>query len=408
MEGAILRPCKTYFKMLSNYKAHKTKNNRLTFCNEGGARAAKTFDAFFLILDFIRVSPRALKCRAYRNTLLLCKQHTFADFAEVLKLRGGIDGAQIFAPNLSPRVTFPNGSEILFLGLDSATSCEGGKSDIVFINEVLSGVTEDQYKNTTMRCEMLVILDWNPKFTQHWVFGLEGRPDVFFTHSTYKDNPHLNPATRSTIESYEPTPSNIAKGTADEWRWKVYGQGVRAAQEGAIFRNITWIDEFPADRFEYVTYGLDFGYTNDPTALVRIGFEAPNNLYLEECLYTPIADASTLCDVVHPIIGDDMCWADSADKYVKTGESMILALQSRGASVAPVVKSRDSLEGGIAILKSCNLYIVKSRNFENEANNYTWARVNGITINKPNDEFNHLWDAVRYAVISQFKFEIDY
>lgn len=122
---------------------------------------------------------------------------------------------------------------------------------------------------------------------------MEGAPETIFTHTTYKDNPFCPAGVRRTIEGYEPTPENIAAGTADEWRWKVYGLGVRAAQEGLIFPDIDWIDEFPED-IERVVLGLDFGFTADPTACVRVGFRNPNHLYLQE-LYISLSPTLRNC-----------------------------------------------------------------------------------------------------------------
>ena len=171
-------------------------------------------------------------------------------------------------------------SVIRFRGLDKMDVKEGHDCDIVYFNEMLDGVSRAQFDNITMRCTRMVIGDWNPKYTEHWAFHMEGAQDTIFTHTTYKDNPFCPAGVRRTIEGYEPTPENIAAGTADEWRWKVYGLGVRAAQEGLIFPDIDWIDEFPED-IERVVLGLDFGFTADPTACVRVGCRAPNHLYLQ-------------------------------------------------------------------------------------------------------------------------------
>ena len=184
----------------------------------------------------------------------------------------------------------------------------------------------------------------------------------------------------------------------------MYGLGVRAAQEGLIFPDIDWIDEFPED-IERVVLGLDFGFTADPTACVRVGFRIPNHLYLQELIYQPIADASKLYAALSPHFtnGVSRCYADSADKYAKSPESMITAMRIKGLTVIPVRKYPGSVMDGITVMKGCKIHCVRSRNMQIEANSYVWETVNGIAINYPHDKFNHLWDASIYAVQSEFK-----
>lgn len=390
--------------MLRLYLTHKRKNNRLTFCNEGGSRSSKTWDAFNFILDIISVSTTPLEVHVYRETLVKCKAATFKDFKGVLGLRGGRDKAEIFAEHQSPRVKVGE-STISFFGLDGAASSEGMKSDIVFFNEALSGLNKEQYSNIIMRCEALVIMDWNPRFSKHWVFDLETQPNVFFTRTTFRDNQHLSPAVRDSILAYEPTLENIANGTADEYRWKVYGLGVRAAQEGLVFNSVEWINQFPDD-VQTTMLGLDFGFTTDPTALVKVAFKPPNNLYLQELLYTPISDPEMLYKAVAPHfdkVAYNRCYCDSADKYAKSDDAMVDTLLRHGLPAFKTKKYAGSVMDGIMHLKRCKIHIVNSPHFELEVNNYVWQKINGIETGQPIDDFNHLWDAARYAVLAEIK-----
>lgn len=306
-----------------------------------------------------------------------------------------------FAENSRPDYKVKD-SLIMFRGLDKFEDSEGFSSDIIFINEALSGVSKEQYENVTMRCKLMVIMDWNPRYTKHWIFELEGRPNMFFNHSTFKDNPHCPEPVKQKILSYEPTPENVAAGTADEYRWKVYGQGVRAAQDGLVFPKITWIDAFPDD-LAHTVLGMDFGFTNDPSVLVRAGVR-DNNLYLHELFYHPVIDPELLYELVSPFFGKhDYCYADSSDKYATNCTGQIQVLQAKGLPIIPVKKYHGSIVDGISIMQNFHIHIVKTRNAEIEANSYIWDSVNGIPINKPKDEYNHFWDASRYAVISELK-----
>jgi PBSX family phage terminase large subunit len=204
-----------------------------------------------------------------RETLTDCKDYTFKEFQKCLK-KIGIWNDDDYRNPQKPNYTL-YGNEIYFRGLDD--SSEGYPSDIVFINEALENNNKEKVEGLAMRCRKLMVYDWNPKYTQHWCFDLQGQPNVHFTHSTYKNNKHLEQSIINKIESYcpwmfedlhlpekqrRPHLENIKNGTADKYRWQVYGEGIRSAPEGLIFEHVTWIDEFPNIAH---TYTLDFGFT---------------------------------------------------------------------------------------------------------------------------------------------------
>lgn len=395
------QPNRCYFDMMTNYKEHHTPDNCLVFCNEGGSRSGKTFDAFDFIIDFCQISLRPLMIYVFRDTLVNCKDFTLTDFKEKARLRGIYDDNAMTGEGQRPEYHIKD-SVIRFRGLDKMGEKEGFPSDIVFINEVLSGVSKEQYLSVTMRCKLCVILDWNPRYTEHWAFELEGQPNVFFTHTTFRDNLHAPQSVINRILAYEPTPENIAAGTADEYRWKVYGLGERAAQEGLVFPNIDWIDEFPED-LEHVAFGLDFGFTNDPTAFVMVGARG-RDLFIKELFYAPVDDPDVLYEVLAPYISNEKyAVADSADKYAKNPDGMVRSLRLRGLNVIKARKGPDSITTGISYMKNFRIHCVKTRNMRTEANSYVWDSVNGIPINKPIDKFNHLWDAARYVVTAVFR-----
>lgn len=397
----IYKPNRCYFDMLHNYKLHHAKDNCLIFCNEGGSRSGKTSDAFDMIVDFCLVSKRPLLIYVLRDTLINCKDYTLVDFKEKLRLRGLYDPKSMLSENSRPEYSI-NGSIIKFRGLDKMGEKEGFTSDIIFINEVLSGVTKQQYESVTMRCKLFCILDWNPKYTKHWAFNLKGQPNVFFTHTTFRDNQHAPKSVIAKIMSYEPTPENIASGSADEWRWKVYGLGKRAAMDGLVFNKVKWINKFPND-IEHVVMGMDYGFTNDPTALVRAGLKG-NDLYVEKLFYNPVIDANILYDNIKDHFkGNLYCYADSSDKYPTNPIGQTESLHKLGLRIIPAKKYHGSIVDGINIINLFNLHIVQCEEFETEQGAYIWDSVNGITINKPVDRDNHLWDALRYIMIMEFK-----
>lgn len=395
---------KVYKVLMYFFRLYQKQGVVLRVFNEGSSRSGKTFDTFDFLYDICNASNRGYKIYVYRSTLQDCKEKALDDFQKKLKARGVYDSDAMSGEKILPEYRIGE-SVIRFRGLDKMDVKEGHDCDIVYFNEMLDGVSRAQYENITMRCTTMVIGDWNPKYTEHWVFKLEGQPDTVFTKTTYRDNPFCPPAVRATIEGYEPTPENIEAGTADEWRWKVYGLGERAAQEGLIYPNIRWIDEFPDD-LEYTAYGIDFGFTNDPTAIVHVGVRG-RDLFLHEKFYAPVDDPDLLYQVVAPILGaDGYAIADSADKYAKNPEGMVKSLQMRGLNVIKAKKFQDSITIGISYMKNFRIHCVRTRNMLNEANAYVWDSVNGATINKPVDKNNHLWDAARYVVMTVFRSQI--
>lgn len=392
--------------MMRNYKRHHRADNCLTFCNEGGSRSGKTYDAFDFITDLCAAASRPLLVYVLRDTMAACRDYTLQDFKEKLRLRGLYDDDKLTGEGQRPEYKL-FGSLVRFRGLDKMGAKEGFPSDIVFINEVLSGVEKDQYDSVVMRCKLLNILDWNPRYTQHWAFELEGQPDVFFTHTTFRDNKHVPPAVARRILGYEPTPENIAAGTADDWRWKVYGLGIRAAQEGLVFPNITWIDEFPDD-CEYLSYGVDFGFTNDPTAIVKVGIKG-RNLYIKELYYAPCDDPQVLYTILAHVAPEIMIHdsrivaiADTADRYAKVPDGMVQALMMRGVNIFKARKYSGSIMDGITRMKEFAMHCVDTRNMRSEAGAYVWGSINGVPLNMPVDKNNHLWDAARYVVNTMY------
>jgi phage terminase large subunit len=248
----------------------------------------------------------------------------------------------------------------MFRGLDDAA--EGYPSDILFCNETLENNEKTKLDSLFMRCRMFAVLDWNPKYTQHWCFDLEKQPNTFFTHSTYKNNKHLEQKIINKIESYNPDePKNIKNQTADDYRWRVYGLGLRAAPEGVIFQYINYIDEFPPVAYHY---GLDFGFTVDPTSLVRYA-ETRTDIYLELLCYEPI-ETPELIDAKFTMLGidqDDPITADSADRYNSENHGaikMVRSLKELGWSISKVSKNK-SVMFWLNSMKQKRINIVKDK-----------------------------------------------
>lgn len=293
--------------------------------------------------------------------------------------------------NRAEQVYNINGTEFAFYGLDYSEKLHGRTQDWFWINETME-VSQKHFDQLEMRTNIGGILDYNPYDDSHWVFDLQKREDVCRIHSTMLDNRYLPKRIIDKIKSYEPTPENIERGTADNYMWEVYGLGKKARLQGAIFDNWDIVEEIPEEA-KHLGYGLDFGYTNDPTALVSL-YIMNNELYWDEILYeTGLLNE----DIAHKLgtltLPNAFIYADSSEpKSIET-------IRRKGFNIRGADKGQDSVRYGIDFLRGYKMHITKrSINLENELRKYKWAEDKaGKSLNVPVDANNHLCDSMRYV-----------
>ena len=184
-------------------------------------------------------------------------------------------------------------------------------------------------------------------------------------------------------------------------RYRVAGLGEWGISEGLVFEN--WeekdfsIDELKGEKCFETVFGLDFGYTNDPTALF-CGFinTEKKEIYVFDELYKKGMSNEAIYEaVVEMGYKKEKIRADSAEP------KSIDRLRTLGLKgIRPARKGKDSINNGIDFLQDYKIYISpKCQNFITEISNYTWDKdLNGKMLNRPVDSFNHLMDAMRYAV----------
>ncbi len=389
-------PNPLFFEMVRLYK-NKPVDDKIIIFNEGGSRSSKTWDFFhFLVFYCDQFRDCNQEVYLHRDTLTNCRDYTLKDFVNCLSTIG------VYKPNYLTGVAqkpYYNlfGNHIFFRGLDGEDNMEGYPSDISFFNELLEVSNERKIAGIKMRCRKLIVGDWNPKYTDHWAFDYEGRPNTYFTRTTFRNNKHCPPAVIKEIEAYEPTPENIKNKTADDYRWRVYGLGERCAPEGLIFQDVTWIKDFPKD-LERVYYGSDIGKTISPSTVVKIGVNG-DNLFIQKMAYGPTPNPNNYIEMLQQVMKiegrDDVTfWADSAEPgYIS---------DARKAGINKcygVHKFPGSITYGISLLKKYKLHIVDCPEWRKEQSNYKFREVNGIKLDDPIDDHNHLWDAARYAAL---------
>jgi len=280
-----------------------------------------------------------------------------------------------------------NGSLVEFNSYSDEQDAKSGKRQRLFVNEA-NGVPYEVFEQLRMRTTKQVIIDFNPS-AEFWAH--KRLQEAHWVITSFRDNAFISPAVRERILSYEPTKENIERGTADKYRWDVYGLGKVGRLEGLVLPN--WErGRFPDD-YKWRIYGLDFGYTNDPTALVEIRLYR-GNFHVKEHLYRSGLTNQDISREMERIGIDrnELIIADSAEP------KSIEEINRMGWHIRGAIKGKDSINQGIDILKRYKL-IVEGENIAKELNSYIWAKDrNGNLLNKPIDSFNHCIDAMRYAV----------
>ena len=367
----------------------------------GSSRSGKTYSSIHFIIKLCAEAEKPITINIVKETYNSFKTTLYDDFNRILPEFG------LYSPFLDKKEVDSFkilGSKINLLGADKPSKFHGASCDYLYFNEMLD-ISNDVFDQSEMRCRGFWWGDFNPKFTQHWVMNkVMKRPDVNNLTSTWKDNPYISKAEKSKILSYEPTKENIEAGTADDYMWSCYGLGIGTPPQGLIFKHVNYIDAMPIDIAPI--YGLDFGFTTDPSALTRVG-EDEKNIYIELLMYQPTETPSLINDycIAKGIDTKIPCTADSADKY--TGENkgtieMVRGLRELGWNVSKVSKTKSIMYWLMKMKeKRINIIVNELTHFaKKEQENYRLKEVNGISINQPIDNFNHFWDSARYGFMS--------
>lgn len=359
------------------FKHLEYSDKRITV-EQGGTRSGKTYNILLWIILAYSVKNKNKTITICRKTFPSLRASVLRDFIDILR---GIDAYREESHNKSSNEYHLNGNLIEFISLDQPQKIRGRKRDLLYINEA-NELTFEDWQQLIMRTEGKVILDYNPSDAFHWIYDrVVPRNDAEFYKTTYLDNPFLDDTIKLEIERLKNTDADY---------WRIYGLGERGATRAAVFQ--FGVSEEPKGKL--LCYGLDFGYTNDPSALVAI-YKDGDNLYIDELLYHTHLTNPDISDKLHDLglSRRDEIYADSAEP------KSIEELYRLGWNVKPASKGADSVRSGIDALKRHKLYLTKrSTNAITEFQNYRWKEdKNGNLLRDPIDQHNHAIDATRYA-----------
>lgn len=348
----------------------------------GGTSASKTISILMWIIDYCNDSRQTNKLvsvtsESYPHLL----GGAIKDFENIMKDRGYWDESR-WVRNPVTVYTFETGNQVEFKTFDSYSKAHGSRRDILFVNEG-NNMPYNIVDQLMVRTREVVWLDWNPT-SEFWFYTelLGRREDIDFITLTYVDNEALDQRTITEIESHKHN-----RG----W-WQVYGLGQLGDLEGRIYTGWTVIDEIPQEA-RLLKYGLDFGYSIDPTALDAI-YKWNDSFVIDEIIHQTKLSNREISEVIlslerAPVI------ADSAEP-----KSIAEMKDEYKIPIFPVVKGADSVKQGIQVVQDQKIFVTKrSINILKEYRNYLWlVNKDGTTTNEPADFWNHHMDAIRYAL----------
>lgn len=372
-------------------RAHESGKYHV-FVFEGGSRSSKTYSIIqFFIIYALTNRKRANRIVIARKKGTWISSTVWTDFTNILISLGLYKVAKI---NKTLRTIRLCTTVFEFIGLDDVQRLHGLTTDIFWINEAMEA-SKDDFDQLEQRTSRFSILDYNPSAEEHWIYdNVCLRRDCYFDHSTMLDNPFIPENSRRKILSYEPTPENYAQGTADPRKWKIYGLGQRAKIEGLVFPDFTIVEEIP----KWVKkrwYGMDFGFTFDPTACVEVGFY-DNTLYLDEQFYQTDMQSRDIIKAGKRLKPLSII-SESADPR------LVKELRMGGLPVHTVRKGAGSVEAGLDFMKGLRMCVTsRSVNAQKELRNYTYQQLpDGRWLNIPVDDYNHIIDAARYVCMEK-------
>lgn len=342
----------------------------------GGTRSGKTYA--LLQWCIVKALEGKETITIVRKTIPSLKRTIMKDFKDIM-IGLGIWNENDF--NITDRIyNFYTGSVIQFISTDDAEKLRGLKSSILWLEES-NEIDEESYFQLSIRTTGPIICSYNPTVSpMHWLRSTNDGITRYFT--TYKNNPYLEKEVVKAIEGLQHT---------NKTAWKIYGLGEWTSNDKAIFtfNTIDWIP----DNAEFVAWGIDFGFAQDPTALVSV-WKMDGEIYLLEHCYEKGMVTSDIVDMLNGVVkGREEIWADSAEPR------LIEEIYRAGFNIKPVIKGKDSINFGIGVMKNYKINIPKTcNNLINEFYSYQWDTDRwGAVLDKPQGGLDHLIDAARYA-----------
>ena len=348
--------------------------------NQGGTRSSKTYSILQVLILKALESNIPLTISIVRKTLPALKKSVLKDFIAIL------ESMQLYNPddyNKTEGTYVLNSSVFEFFSVDNEQKIRGSKRNYLFLNEANELSYEDFFQ-LQIRTTEQIFADYNPSDNISWIYDLveQRADDVSFFKTTYKDNTFLDESIVKEIEKLRDT---------DEDYYRIYGMGERGGSRELVY-NFHMCQRVP-DYAQLLGIGVDFGFTNDVTAIVQV-YRHEQNVYVNELIYQTHLTISDIVSMLkqYGIDRQEMIADWSEPRSVEE-------LKRAGFNIKSTTNK--SINQGIDVLKRFKLHVTEdSTNVINELQRYKWLKdKDGLMLNKPIDAFNHAMDAMRYVAL---------
>ena len=354
---------------------------------QGGMSSGKTFGILTLLISY---------AQTYKNSIITAvglsyghlKDGASSDFKKILKEVNLWDENSWNKSEMN--YYFPNNSVIQFRSVDKM-GAHGPRRDVLFVNEA-NGIPYEVFDQLASRTKDFAIIDYNPsaKFWAHEELVEKKKDDTSFIILTYKDNEALSEREIATIEGHKPKqgeePSN--------W-WMVYGLGQIGSLEGNVYSGWQEMDETEiVSCGKLIRYGLDFGFSNDESAMVAIYELEDGRIGIVEKLFKKGILNSQYADIFNDknIDSSVLIVADSARPET------IAEIKANGYRIIGADKNAGSVLRGIDRVSEKQI-VYYGTNLKREYLSYAWRKKRtGEILDEPQDGNDHLMDALRYAI----------
>lgn len=358
---------------------------------QGGTSAGKTYAILPILIDVAAKSPFS-EISVVAESIPHLKRGAMKDFKKIMFETGRWFEDRWNATDF--KYTFANGSQIEFFSADNDAKLRGARRDWLYMNES-NNMTFHAYTELTSRTKKGVYLDWNPTNPFWFHDELINDSDVDFLIINYMDN---EACPESALNFILKAKEKAEKGSSFWTNWfRVYGIGEIGSLDGVVFNNWQQCDSIPKEA-EFIAYGLDWGFTNDPTALIE-AYRHDGIIYVNELLYqTKLTNSEVVTRLKQYGVHSSKCIvADSAEP------KSIQDLNNAGFYMEAARKGPDSVKASIDRLQQYDIRVTKSSlNLVKELRQYRWAKDReGRSLNAPEDIMNHAIDALRYIGLNK-------
>jgi phage terminase large subunit len=364
------------------------KKGYTTVSEQGSSRSSKTYNTLIWLCVYCLQHP-CTSVSIVRATLPSIKGSVLRDFVQIMQRMKVWDGCKFNKSDLV--CTFPNGSWVEFFSCDNEQKLRGRKRKILYVNEG-NELNYISWQQLQMRTTEFSIIDYNPSFTDdHWLCGLNKEPKTYHFITTYKDNPFLEAKVIEEIESLKEKNPSL---------WRIYGLGLQAMVEGLVFENVEVIKEIPRWQRKHHYRGVDFGYSNDPTAIVDVYINGDTILLDEICYQTEMLST----DIVRTLKEANSECGENVETISESADPRLIdEIGNAGIDIRPVRKFKGSIAAGIQKMQELKIKVTeRSTNVIKEFRNYTYRQNReGKWLNEPIDAYNHAIDAIRYVCLEK-------